>query len=502
MTDVMKTEKDGKHPASHYPVVGDPAQVSTSHLRVKGADGEPDHTLMGAAKAALDPEALDRSRAAGRGRELALVIDLTKVALSETADGLKRTPIAVLGAWVKAGDAFSFTPADFADMYRNFGLLGTDGREKQDIVVDYNHATVLPELAPGGDAPAAGWLRAIEPPQAGDIYLWGHIEWTPRAAAAIAAREYKYLSPCVIWGYLNKRTGANQGTTMVSLALTNTPFLEELPAICLTDRGYAPAPQQADPPPQQVAAAEPAAARGKTAKEKPMAKKVTVSPIKSGDNKGHLKVSHPDLPQDSDFYANKNDVAEALDDAQAMDEKAGEALSEATGLKGKTLREQLPAVKDRFATKVITLSELPTKADGPDKGAPDFAGFAPAAGTLIASEVFTAREREQILDEAVRANRIMPKDRTILRKLSLSDLREYLDGRAGNAVETGERGHGGTRGADGKEAVLSEFEQLCQKALTEKRAKTYGDAVRLVSRDNPELRKRYDESKGIKKQVG
>lgn len=49
MTDVMKTEKDGKHPASHYPVVGDPAQVSTSHLRVKGADGEPDHTLMGAA---------------------------------------------------------------------------------------------------------------------------------------------------------------------------------------------------------------------------------------------------------------------------------------------------------------------------------------------------------------------------------------------------------------------------------------------------------------------
>ena len=49
----MKTESDGQHPASHYLVVEDPDKVSTWHLRVRNAEGEPDHRLMGAAWAAL-----------------------------------------------------------------------------------------------------------------------------------------------------------------------------------------------------------------------------------------------------------------------------------------------------------------------------------------------------------------------------------------------------------------------------------------------------------------
>jgi len=50
---VMKTETDGKHPASHYLVVEDAEAVTTWHLRVRGADGDLDHGLMGAAWAAL-----------------------------------------------------------------------------------------------------------------------------------------------------------------------------------------------------------------------------------------------------------------------------------------------------------------------------------------------------------------------------------------------------------------------------------------------------------------
>jgi len=49
----MKTEADGKHPASHYLVVEDPKEVSTWHLRVRDVGGKPDHRLMGAAWAAL-----------------------------------------------------------------------------------------------------------------------------------------------------------------------------------------------------------------------------------------------------------------------------------------------------------------------------------------------------------------------------------------------------------------------------------------------------------------
>jgi hypothetical protein len=50
---LTKKEIDGEHPSSHYLVVEDSESPSTWHLRVKGADGEPDHRLMGAAWAAL-----------------------------------------------------------------------------------------------------------------------------------------------------------------------------------------------------------------------------------------------------------------------------------------------------------------------------------------------------------------------------------------------------------------------------------------------------------------
>lgn len=50
---VMKKEKDGNHPSSHYLVVEDAKMPSTWHLRIKGPDGQPDHRLMGAAWAAL-----------------------------------------------------------------------------------------------------------------------------------------------------------------------------------------------------------------------------------------------------------------------------------------------------------------------------------------------------------------------------------------------------------------------------------------------------------------
>lgn len=50
---VTKSEGDGKHPSSHYLVVEDPSKPTTWHLRVRDTSGKPNHTLMGAAWAAL-----------------------------------------------------------------------------------------------------------------------------------------------------------------------------------------------------------------------------------------------------------------------------------------------------------------------------------------------------------------------------------------------------------------------------------------------------------------
>lgn len=68
---VMKSESDGKHPASHYLVVEDANAPSTWHLRVRDVDGKVDHRLMGAAWAALH-EGYRGNKYAGPDKEKAL----------------------------------------------------------------------------------------------------------------------------------------------------------------------------------------------------------------------------------------------------------------------------------------------------------------------------------------------------------------------------------------------------------------------------------------------
>lgn len=59
------------------------------------------------------------------------------------------------------------------------------------LAIDYEHGQA--HLAPQGlAAPAAGWIVAVEER---DGAVWGKVEWTPKAAAAIAEREYRFLSP-------------------------------------------------------------------------------------------------------------------------------------------------------------------------------------------------------------------------------------------------------------------------------------------------------------------
>jgi phage I-like protein len=83
------------------------------------------------------------------------------------------------------------------------------------LVIDWEHATQL--AAPGAPAPAAGWIEEIEN-RNGE--LWGRTDWTPKAAEAIAAREYRFLSPAFTFDPETLEVGA-----LVCAALVNTPNL-------------------------------------------------------------------------------------------------------------------------------------------------------------------------------------------------------------------------------------------------------------------------------------
>jgi len=60
-----------------------------------------------------------------------------------------------------------------------------------DIQFDYEHQSDLTEKN-GRPAPAAGWIKELESREDG---IWGRVEWTPKAAAMIADKEYRYASP-------------------------------------------------------------------------------------------------------------------------------------------------------------------------------------------------------------------------------------------------------------------------------------------------------------------
>lgn len=82
-----------------------------------------------------------------------------------------------------------------------------------DIAVDYDHQLVH-AASKGGTAPAAGWVSDIEERNGA---IWGRVRWTDRAAAHIAAGEYRYLSPVI--------PADSDGNVLVllSVALTNQP---------------------------------------------------------------------------------------------------------------------------------------------------------------------------------------------------------------------------------------------------------------------------------------
>lgn len=79
--------------------------------------------------------------------------------------------------------------------------------------IDYDHQT-LRAAENGKPAPAAGWVKDLE---ARDDGLWGLVEWTAAAAAAIKAGEYRYLSPVF------NHASDGKITFLRMAAITNTP---------------------------------------------------------------------------------------------------------------------------------------------------------------------------------------------------------------------------------------------------------------------------------------
>jgi len=87
---------------------------------------------------------------------------------------------------------------------------------KNDMVFDYEHQSLADPPIP---APAAGWIKRLI--NKGADGIWAVVEWTEKARAHLAAKEYKYVSPVFL-----KRKADNRVIRLINVALTNSPNID------------------------------------------------------------------------------------------------------------------------------------------------------------------------------------------------------------------------------------------------------------------------------------
>lgn len=184
--------------------------------------------ILGAAKK-FGIEVSDKSRSLAGARD-------DSVGLSEVRDGLVRIALAYTNSpgtkFEQAGQKFTITEQDLEDMKRNLA--------EREVPIDYDHLSAAAHQLPPGFAKAAGWL--VKPDTIEDFtesrkILWAWARFTPTMLAMIKQREYRYGSIDFRWKDKNE-LGENVGTYLHAFAMTNRPFLKDLPPTEISDADY------------------------------------------------------------------------------------------------------------------------------------------------------------------------------------------------------------------------------------------------------------------------
>ncbi len=158
----------------------------------------------------------ETTKSAGDGRDR-MVIRLS----SRAADAVPGWVLIAPWGQVESANGDFVLDAESARLVLEaFDAQGTD------VPIDYEHQSLGGVYAsPTGQAPAAGWIRAlkvVDPLEADEAGpgLFAAVEWTDAAREKLTAREYRYISPVVLVRKSDRRVVA-----LHSAALTNKPAI-------------------------------------------------------------------------------------------------------------------------------------------------------------------------------------------------------------------------------------------------------------------------------------
>ncbi len=391
------------------------------------------------------------------------------------ADPLVRIPLAVTGRWVRGWREFAITRVDLESIARNF-----ENRRNGEINVDYDHASEMPEVAAGGPIPSAGRIVKLDSPELfrtwdsglgtregteprtpdpkSRFILWGWYEPTDRARWLIANREYRYISPAIDWTARSKSSGKPQGATLSTVALTNRPFLEEMPAIRLSDPEYRLVEAGGS---HENAKGQISDLRFEISEQEPVSNNSSTDSNAGGTmNKVQLSVVDGTVKV---FYEGKEflaDPAEIKACAQALTAAAGPAAHD-----------------DSTSDNAIPLARA---------GA--FLSEAEAAGKSVSALEIFRGEVDREVEDAVRSGKILPRRRDDWRRIALADLPAFRRIVADQKplVPLRPIGFSGTA----PEGAQIQVKLLAEQRMRE-RGVSFGQALSEISREQPELAREY-----------
>ncbi len=446
-----------------------------------------------------------------QGRHIAVLLSLAPP-LPQNGKELYEIPVAITGTWVKGEHRFSITRQDLADMVRNFKK-----RENHQVVIDYEHASEQPEVAKGGPIPAAGWIHQLavggwgmrrdrtSPSSSSDSdLLCALVEWTPEAREMIRNGQYRFFSPAIDWGFRDKETGQPQGATLTSGALTNHPFLEELPPILLTDFGFS----RGSGPRRAVVLADvsagcldgPAASAGiRSQGESTMAKELCLKKLTEGKHAGHHGIFDGDdlvgYLSDEHLRGYAREHLGVNPDFDEFDqEKTSERFAERLGVTpGTTLeqvRQRLAAAQEAEEKRHAEASWKLLLAEAVKDGQLDNrrAELLARTGRISLADYIAAQEAERALNQAVMRGKILPRDRQFFFRDALERPKEFAAfvERAMPVVRFGSEGIG-----SGEPVPVDQEVDLGVRRLMSERNISYGQALKQLLRDDPALEARY-----------
>lgn len=127
----------------------------------------------------------------------------------------KPIKVAIIGEWKGHNNGnFKVDNEDLKSMIDYFN------QKKIDLVIDYEHQSLKNEKAP-----AAGWIKEL---YLENDALMAKAEFNKEAKNYIDNKQYRYLSPVFEFNTKDNKSGELVRAKLHSVALTNTPFIDEL----------------------------------------------------------------------------------------------------------------------------------------------------------------------------------------------------------------------------------------------------------------------------------